>query len=95
MIRVSEEADNFIDMTLGIAIIVQAFRKVFSNRNYVIITALAAMVMFSILIFLPVGRVSANVFYYQVTGLDTASLAIMAFFFNCFGNSLFLECILT
>ncbi len=60
--------------------VVRAMGKVFSDWKYVMRTVLAAMVMFGVLIFLPAGRVSAKVFYYQVTGLDTASLVIMIFF---------------
>ena len=73
-------AVNIIDMAVKIVEVPSALKKVFSSWGYTLIAALAAMVMFGVLVFLPVGRVSVDIFYYQITGLDTASLAIMFFF---------------
>ncbi|MBI2079345.1 hypothetical protein HYT84_01150 [Candidatus Micrarchaeota archaeon] len=36
--------------------------------------------MFSVLIFLPAGKISEKVFYYQITSLDSVSLILMLFF---------------
>jgi len=61
-------------------IIVKALKKVFSEKKYILLSLFFAAFMFSILILLPVGRFNYKAFYYQVTGLDGASLFIMVLF---------------
>lgn len=58
-------------------LIQMALQTVFSHRRYFIPAFLVAALMFGVLIFLPVGRVSAAVLYYQVTSLDALSLGTM------------------
>ncbi len=57
-----------------------AIKKVFSEKIYILVSLLFAAFMFSVLVLLPVGRFNYKAFYYQVTGLDGASLFIMGLF---------------
>lgn len=66
-------------------IINQALQKVFFSKCYLLISFFAALVMFTILTLLPVGKFNERTFYYQVTSLDTISLFVMVLFSCMFG----------
>ncbi len=56
-----------------IIIILRALGIIFVRPRYVIIFIATAIIMFTLLILLPVGRFDINAFYYQLTGLDWTS----------------------
>ncbi len=65
---------------INLNIVPQAIKKIYDDERYVLLSSVAAAIIFSIFIFLPAGRMSAKIFYYQVTSLDFASLLVMATF---------------
>lgn len=67
-------------MTSTFKFILSASRIVFSHKPYILLSIFAAVFMFSLLIFVPVGHVSATVLYYQVTSLDPGSLFSIGLF---------------
>lgn len=69
------------------AVILSAIRLVLSKKTYLILAIAAALLMFAVLILLPVGRISAKAFYYQLTSLDAVSIAVMVLFSIVLGAS--------
>jgi len=53
--------------------ILMALGIIFVRPRYILIAITAAIIMFTLLILLPVGRFELNAFYYQLTGLDWTS----------------------
>ncbi len=53
--------------------ILRALRIIFVRPRCIAIAITAAMIMFTLLLLLPVGRFELNAFYYQLLGLDWVS----------------------
>ena len=56
-----------------ITTILKAFEIIFIRPRYIVIAITAAIIMFTLLTLLPVGRFELSAFYYQLTGLDWTS----------------------
>ena len=56
-----------------ITTILRALGIIFIRPRYVVTGIATAIIMFTLLILLPVGRFELNAFYYQLTGLDWTS----------------------
>ena len=63
-----------------ITTILRALGIIFIRPRYVVIAITAAIIMFTLLILLPVGRFELNAFYYQFMGLDWTSRISFGFF---------------
>src|SRR3989344_5344806 len=63
-----------------IAVILGALRIVFVRPRYIVIGSATAIVMFTLLILLPVGRLELSAFYYQLIGIDWVSRISFGFF---------------
>lgn len=69
-------------------LILHALQKVFVKKSSFLVMFGVALLMFSVLILVPVGRLSLIAFYYQVVGLDVFSLINMVFFSLILGTLL-------
>ena len=56
-----------------ITTILRALGIIFVRPRYILIAIAAAIIMFTLLILLPVGRFEFSAFYYQLTGFDWTS----------------------
>ncbi len=69
-------------------LIPHALQTVFRQKTYLLGAAITAGLMFTTLILLPVGRLSAPAFYYQITSLDMFSVFTITFFSLTLGTLL-------
>lgn len=68
-----------------ISTILKALRIIFVRPRYIVTAITAAIILFSLLILLPVGRFELSAFYYQFIGLDWTSRVSFGLFSTLVG----------